>query len=240
LILTAPRVNLPRHLVDVRIDNDLVRLLEDLANEPPPEEQVLSPEQVELSRLTTPTGFALKIRYSDLSVLLTEGLAGTQNYTLISRLETIARANPSARVRGSALVALGHQPGRKELAIFQEALRDPNVIARFAAVEALSALDDDGARSVIAGVAQSDPSAAVQAFAAQRLCAFGDPYGRQLLFRFLDSRDWTLRGMAVYGLGEWGESEDYYALFNRLDRESHDFVRAELGLALLKMSKRFP
>lgn len=238
LVVTAPR--LAANLVDVRIDNDLVRLLEDLANEPPPQEQLLNSSEEELNRLSTPTGFALKIRYSDLSVLLTEGLAGTQNYTLVSRLETIARSNPSARVRGSALVALGFQPRRKELSIFQEALRDPNVITRFAAVEALSAMDDEGARAVIAGAAQSDPSMAVQAFAAQRLCAAGDPYGRQLLYRFMDDRDWTLRAMAVYGLGEWGEAEDYYTILNRVNGESHDAVRAEAALALLKLSKRFP
>lgn len=238
LVVTAPR--LQSNLVDVRIDNDLVRLLEDLAKEPPPEEQILNPEQEQLSRLSTPTGFALKVRYSDLSVLLTEGLAGTQNFTLVSRLENIARSNPSARVRGSALVALGYQPRRRELSIFQDALRDPNVIARFAAVEALAALDDDGARAVIAGAAQADASPTVQAFAAQCLTAAGDPYGRQLLYRFMDDRDWTLRAMAVYALGEWGEPEDYYTVLNRINGENQDAVRAEAALALLKLSKRYP
>ena len=129
LIVTAPRANVPRNLVDVRIDNDLVRLLENLANQPPPDEQLLSSSDAELSQLTTPTGFALKVRYSDLSVLLTEGLAGTDNYTLITRLETIARSNPSSRVRASALVALGYQPRRhQELSIFDDALRDQNVV----------------------------------------------------------------------------------------------------------------
>ena len=80
----------------------------------------------------------------------------------------------------------------------------------------------------------------MRVFAAQKLCAVGDPYGRQLLFRYLDDRDWTLRAMAAYGIGEWGDRDDYYNLLNRVNGESYDFVRTELCLALLKMSKRFP
>lgn len=240
LIVTAPRANIPRNLVDVRIDNDLVRLLEGLANEPPPSEQVLASSDEELNRLTTPTGFALKIRYSDLSVLLTEGLAGTDNYTLISRLETIARTNPTARIRAAAVVALGYQPNRLELSVFQDALRDSNVVVRFSAVEALATIGSDAAGAVMAGVAQADVSTALQAFAAQRICALGDPYGRQLLLRFLDDHDWTLRAMAAYGLGEWGSADDYFTIAGRFDGETSDAVRTEEALALLKLSKRFP
>ena len=194
----------------------------------------------QLNRLTTPTGFALKIRYSDLSVLLTEGLAGTKNYTLISRLEEIARTSVNARIRSSAVVALGYEPDRKEYSVFQNALQDPNILVRFSAVEALSVMEDDGARALIAGAAQSDASKAIQAFSAQKLCSLGDPYGRQLLFRFLDDQDWTLRAMAVYGLGEWGEADDYYTILSRFNNETADFVQTEMALALLKMSKRFP
>ena len=240
LIVTAPRVNIPHNLVDVRIDNDLVRLLENLANQPPPAEQVLTSSDEELNKLTTPTGFALKIRYSDLSVLLTEGLAGTDNYTLINRLETIARTNPTARVRSAAVVALGYQPNRLELSVFQDALRDSNVLVRFSAVEALATIGSDAADSVMAGVAQSDTSTALRAFAAQRICALGDPYGRQLLLRFLDDPDWTLRAMAAYGLGEWGSADDYFTISGRFNAETSDAVRTEEALSLLKMSKRFP
>jgi HEAT repeat protein len=238
LIVTAPRINVPRHLVDVRIDNDLVRLLEELAKEPPPEEQVLTAEQEELARLATPTGFALKIRYTDLSIVLTEGLAGTSNYTLIQRLETIARGNPNARARSAALVALGYEPNRRDLSVFQDALRDPNVVVRFAAVEGLSVLGDGPARFLVAGAAQSDASAGLRAFAAQALMAFGDPYGRQLIIRLADDADWSVRAMAAYALGEWGQDEDYFFLLNRMNRESHDFVRAEACLAMLKRSRK--
>ena len=240
LIVTAPRLHLPPNLVDPRIDNDLVRLLEQLATQTLPEDQILSAYDEQLNRLTTPTGFALKIRYSDLSVLLTEGLAGTKNYTLISRLQEIAKTSVNARARSSAVVALGYEPDRKEFSVFLDALKDPNVLVRFSAVEALSVMEDDGALSLIAGAAQSDPSKAVQAFSAQKLTALGDPYGRQLLFRFMDDQDWTLRAMAVYGLGEWGDSDDYYTILSRFNSETTDFVRTEMALALLKMSKRFP
>src|SRR5262249_9725855 len=138
LIVTAPRIRLSgQQLVDPRIDNELVKLLEIIATEPPPEEEIVDPELAEVNRLFTPTGFAMKIRHSDISFLLTEGLAGTSNYTLIGRLEAIARSNPNNRVRAAALVALGHEPRRRELFIFSDALKDPSLIVRYGAVEAL-------------------------------------------------------------------------------------------------------
>ena len=46
--------------------------------------------------------------------------------------------------------------------------------------------------------------------------------------------------MAVYGLGEWGEADDYYTILSRFNNETADFVQTEMALALLKMSKRYP
>jgi HEAT repeat protein len=227
LMVTAPRLKLPRHLVDVRIDASLVQLLEKMVEEPPLERIILE----ELRNLKTPVGFALGIRYTDLSVLLIEGLAGTDNFSLIQHLETIARKNPSSSLRATALVALGYDSTRQDLFVFQEAIRDPKLFVRFGAVEGLAALGTSQTRSLLADVAQGDESRALRVFAAAALSQTGDHYGRQLLLQSLNDFDWPIRAMATYYLGQWGKPEDYYVIQSLLNREDNDFVRAEWCLA---------
>ncbi|MBI4396736.1 MAG: HEAT repeat domain-containing protein, partial [Elusimicrobia bacterium] len=237
LVVTAPRLRLqPAHYVDVRIDNDLVRLLEKMAGEPPPEEQVLDPVLNEVNKLVTPTGFALKTRYSDLSFLLVEGLAGARDFSLVQRLESIARGNPNARVKAAALVALAYDKNRQDLMIFQEALRDPSLVVRFGAVEALSLLGAPSVRPTLAITAQSDSSPALRVFSAQALRRAGDPYGRELLLRAIDDFDWVVRAMATYYLGELGEPEDYHKIAFKLNSETNDYVVSETCLALLRLA----
>ena len=146
---TRPRLKISgQQLVDVRIDNELVNMLEKLATAPPPEVVIDDPALVEVNRLRTPRGFAMKIRYSDMNYLLTEGLAGTSNMTLISRLETIAKSTPHKPTRAAALVALGYDPTRHDLSIFRDAMQDTNHIVRFGAVEGLAAQDILAAQDV--------------------------------------------------------------------------------------------
>ncbi len=125
LIVTAPRLKVSGgQLVDPRIDSQLVALLDRLATKVRPDVVVQDPALVEVDQLVTPKGFGLKIRYSDISYLLTEGLAGTTNLTLITRMEDIARRSPDGGVRTAAYVSLGFDPTRVSLSIFQEGLGD--------------------------------------------------------------------------------------------------------------------
>lgn len=237
LVVTAPRLRLPSsQFVDVRIDNSLVLLLEKLATEPPPEQQVLDPVLEEVNNLLTPAGFNLKVRYSDLSFLLTEGLAGTRNFTLVQRLEDTARRNPNARVRAAALIALAYDKTRADTFIYRDALRDPQVVVRFAAVEALDVLGGPRTRSLLADAAQGDASRVVRVFAAQALRRSGDPVGREMLVQFTRESDWPLRAMAVHFLGELGETDDYHRILFQLNGETNNFVIAEGCLALMRLS----
>ncbi|HRY28783.1 MAG TPA: HEAT repeat domain-containing protein [Elusimicrobiota bacterium] len=236
LVVTAPRLKLMQH-VDVRIDNDLVRLLEKMASEPIEVEKVVDPDVAQLSRIETPVGFSLAVRYNDLIFLLIEGLAGSRDLGLVRRLEEIARNNSNANVRAAALVALGYDRDRTDLAIFQAALRDAtNTSVRFAAVEALGQIGGSQVIGTLADVANSDRSRAVQIFAAQALRRSGDPYGREILLRALDDADPYARAMATYYLGEVGEPDDYNRVLFRMNNESNNFAVAEACLALYRLS----
>jgi HEAT repeat protein len=237
LIITAPRRFLPPQPVDVRIDNELVSLLEKIANEPLPDEKVLDPDLAELMRVVTPTGFALRVRYTDLSFLIIEGLAGSRDFGLIQRVEKIARENPSVSIRAAALVSLAYDRSRQDALIYQEALRDPNVAVRFGALEALEALDLPQAQSLLANSAVNDASLALRIYAAQALFRKGDSYGRQLLLQYMDNSDYVARAMSIYYLGALGTKEDAYRVSNRLLIEENDFASAEACLAMMKLDK---
>lgn len=235
LVVRAPRARFFQP-VDVRIDNDLVRLLNDLASEPPPTEQLLAPELEDIRRLQTPTGISLKTRYLDLPYLLTEGLAGTRDLGLQQKLEGFARTSTDARVRAIALISLGHDRQRWDTGIFRDALRDPNVLVRFGAVEALDALGNNAALGTLADAANSDASPIVRVFAAQAMARLGDAQGRDMLRRFTDDQNYVVRAVANYFLGELGEPDDYHRIQFKLNNETNAFVAAEACLALYRLS----
>jgi hypothetical protein len=69
------------------------------------------------------------------------GLAGTRNYTLISRSGVdLPQSSPDSGIKAFALVALGHDPSRMDVGVFRDALiATNNIQTRFGAVEGLAA-----------------------------------------------------------------------------------------------------
>jgi len=238
LVVTAPRLRVSgSQLVPAQIDNELVNLLEKIATEPLPEEVLLDPVLVEIKKLVTPQGFGLYVRYTDISFLLTEGLAGTSNLTLVNRLETIARSSPNTPVRGSAFVALGHDVSRIDLSLFERSLQDRSLQVRFGVVEGLAAQTNPMARGMLAGAAQTDTSLVVRLFAAQALGRRGDAQGVDLLRRYLTDPDWVIRSLATYFLGQLGDDADFERFLINLTQEQENHVVAENCLAVLRMSR---
>lgn len=238
LVVTAPRLKISgAQLVPPQIDIELVALLEKLAMEPAPAVTLLDPVLTELKSLVTPQGFGLYVRYTDISFLLTEGLAGTTNLTLVNRLETIARSSPNTPVRGAAFVALGHDQTRVDMSIFDYALRDVSFQVRFGAVEGLSAQANPIVRGMLASAAHTDPSPVIRLFAAQALGRKGDAEMVDILRRYLNDPDWTIRVMATHFLGQLGDDADFERIMINLERESEDHVVAEDSLAVLRMSQ---
>jgi len=238
LVVTAPRVRLSGgQLVDPRIDSRLVYLLDRLASESLPDMSLADQSTTEVDQLVTPRGYGLKLRYSNIYYLLTEGLAGTSNLTLVSRIETIARTSPNRLARALALVALGYDQTRTGLGIFSDALREPETFLRFGAVEGLAQQNNPLVRGVLADVSQSDPSPIVRLFAAQALGQRGDVQAVDTLRRNLGDPDPVTRSLAVYFLGTLGDEGDFERLLMELDRETDDQVTAETCLAVLRLSR---
>ncbi|MBK8575142.1 MAG: HEAT repeat domain-containing protein [Elusimicrobia bacterium] len=237
LIVTAPRLRVSgAQLVPPQIDTELVGLLEKIAVEPPAE-FVIDPNMAELIKLVTPQGYGLYVRYTDIGFLLTEGLAGTTNLTLIYRLETIARSGRYTPARGAAYVALGFDTTRVDLSIFEYALRDPAIQVRFGAVEGLAAQTNPMVRGILAGVAQSDASPVVRLYAAQVLGLKGDVQGVDIVRRYLNDPDWAVRALSTYFLGQLGDDADFERMLINLERETEDHVVAENCLSVLRMSQ---
>lgn len=238
LVVTAPRLRASgSQLIPPQIDTELVGMLEKIATQPPTETVVYDPSLNEVIQLVTPQGFGLRVRYTDINFLLTEGLAGISNLSLVYRLETIARSSPNTPVRGSAFVSLGYDPTRIDLSIFEQSLHDPSLQVRFGVVEGLIAQKNPMVRGILAGVAQTDESIVLRLFAAQALGRRGDAQGVDILRRYLNDPDWVVRALAVYGLGQLGDDADFERILINLDRESEDHVTAENCLAVLRMSQ---
>lgn len=237
LVVSAPRLKMNTFSsVDVRIDNFLTQLLEKVATMPPPDQQLLAPELQDVNNLVTPAGFALKVRYSDLSFLLTEGLSGTRDLLLVQRLEGFAKSNANPRIRALALISLAYSPAAHDIFLYQTALRDANLAVRFGAVEALEAVGGSQVRGPLADAADRDSSMALRVYAAEALGRVGDAQGREFLLRYMGDQDWVIRAMAIHALGELGQAQDYYTISTRLNTESNDFVIAESCYAMLRLA----
>lgn len=234
LTITAPRVK-QEDQIDPRINGHLLRLLQQRMDARPDALASSDASLVNLSRLSTLTGYSLKTRYTEIGFLLTEGLAGTKDYQLQRELEKAARLSKNVQTRAAALVALSYTKNMQYLTLFQGALNDPNVTVRFAALESLLILGDRSVQLQLGGSARNDQSVAVQIYAAAGMWRMGDSFGKEILLRLLDHPDWFARAMAAYYIGEMGGGYEYRRLLQYLDRETDPSARAEFATALMKL-----
>lgn len=234
LTITAPRVK-QEDLIDPRINAHLLRLLQQRMDARPDTLASSDASLFNLSRLSTLTGYSLKTRYTELGFLLTEGLAGTKDYQLQRELENAARLAKNVQTRAAALVALAYAKDMRYLTLFQGALNDPSVTVRFAALESLLLLGDRSVQLQLGGSARNDQSVAVQIYAAAGMWRMGDGFGKEILLRMLDHKDWFARAMAAYYIGEMGGGYEYRRLIQYLTRETDPSARAEMATALMKL-----
>ncbi|OGS42076.1 MAG: hypothetical protein A2506_09155 [Elusimicrobia bacterium RIFOXYD12_FULL_66_9] len=235
LVVRAPRVKAQKDMIDPRINQHLLRLLKQRMDARPDSAAQLDASIGNLNKLSTQTGYSLKTRYTELGFLLTEGLAGTTDFTLQSELENVARLGKNVQTRAAALVALAYTKDLRFLPLFQNALLDQNITVRFAALESLLVLGDLSVQFQIGNAARTDPSFAIQIYGAAGMWRMGDTYGREILLRLYQHTDWFVRAMAIHYLGELGGGEEYRRLQRELATETDPAVQAELASALLKL-----
>lgn len=238
LVVTAPRIAAQVDLIDPRINQQLLRLLQQRMDARPDSAAQLDASIGNLNKLTTLTGYNLQTRYTELGFLLTEGLAGTTDYQLQSELEKVVRLGTNVQTRAAAMVALAYAKDMRYLSLFQNGLTDPNITIRFAALESLLAMGDPSVQLQVGTVARTDPSMPVRIYAAAAMWRMGDIFGREILLRLYQDPNWFVRAMSTHYLGEMGGADEYRRLQQVLGGEGDPAVRAELLVALVKLTPK--
>lgn len=238
IVVTAPRDRITdTRAIDPRINATLLRLLRQRSEVRPGELGTQSTAIGVFSDLTTLTGHKLRLRYTELGFLLTEGLAGVKDFQLQQELEKAGRDGKNPQIRAAAMVALGYAKDENFLALFRNGMQDSDITARVGALESMILLDSEGARFAIADSARSDASATIRVMAAASLWKNGDVSGREVLLDYTRDTDWFVRAFAVYYIGEHGRGDEYRKLMDLLTRESNPIVKAELVRALIRLEK---
>jgi hypothetical protein len=239
LVITAPRAMIPATLlIDSRVNAVLTNLLTNKANARPSAEDLTDPSVAALESLSSPVGFDLKTRYTQLGFLLTEGLAGTADLLLRNQIITVAEQGTNPQVRASALVAVAYNKSAADSGTFQTAMMAKNLTVRFGAMEALQIWGQGDAVSQISTLAQMDSSLVLQVYAAAVLLRNGNDMGRDMLIRYVTDQDWLARAMAYRYLGELGVADDYDQIMFNLQNETNAFVKSEMCGALLRLYAR--
>lgn len=238
LVIKAPRVRAQVDLIDPRINNHLMRLLKNRMDARPDSIASMDASVGNLSKLTTTTGYNLKVRYTEIGFLLTEGLAGTTDFGLQSELEKVVKFGKNVQTRAAAMVALAHTKELRYLPMFQGALIDQSVTMRFAAVESLLILGDVAVLQHVGQAARADASLPVQVFAAHAMWRLGDPYGKELLLRHIQNSDWFVRALAAHYLGEMGGEYERQKILREFQFEKDPVAQAEMAGALIKIQAR--
>lgn len=242
LVVTAPRLKIQQgELVDSRVNFQLLKLLQDKAEERiTTEMDTQSSAFRDLNALVTPNGIRLKSRYTILGLLLTEGLAGTNDFQLKDALMRIIREDIPLQaenkiVKSFALIALAFCKDLSHLSLFQNALRSESSAERFAAIEALGIWGYREASTILVGVTKLDRSPMIRVYAAQQVLRLGDLMGKDYLITALNDEDWIARAMSMRYLGEMGGAEDYNKILSYFGLQQKDIVQAEMCSALLRL-----
>ncbi|MFH2202288.1 MAG: HEAT repeat domain-containing protein [Elusimicrobiota bacterium] len=237
IVITAPREKIPdQYRIDPRVNATLLRLLQSKGLRPDPNDSSLA----NLSKLVTQRGHKLKTRYTELSFLLLEGLAGVKDVPLQNALRDVTRTGENPQLRAAALVALGYTKNEMFLGPAQDAIVDENFTVRLGALEALLLLDSVPARDRVRQAAHDDQSFILRVIASAadwRRKELGFELSRQILRDYASHNDWFIRALATRYIGELGEGFEYRLLQSRLIGEPDPIVRAELAGALLRLKK---
>lgn len=239
LVLRPPRLRIPESVRVAQVINEkLVRLVRDRLNLPKDPALEADGNYQDMNRLVTPAGFALQTRYSELSVAVAEGLAGTTDPFLRAELRRLAEANRNPVTRATALVSLAYSRADEDIPLISAALSDPDPVIRFGAMEAAQVGRFREVGSSLLGAVSGDPVPAFRMFALQVLLSFDDPTAYTTLITSTGDSDWPARAMSFWYLGRYGRGSDYSFVLNAIAREKNPFVLAEAVLAAQRLAPR--
>jgi HEAT repeat protein len=237
LIIIPPQLHIPPSMrAAAQINNKLFTLIKDRKDFQLEPVEAQDPILQELNAMVTPTGFALKVRYSQLSYLLIEGLAGTTDPVLSSELRRMAAAETNALMRATALLAIAYNRNENDSYLFRDALNSKSATVRMGALEGIDIGRFRSALPSVSAVSASDASPAIQIYALQLMAKFGDSSARQILLSRINDPDWPARAMTYWTLSRYGDPVDYGIIHARLNSEENPFVQAEIALACLKLA----
>lgn len=237
IVIRAPRMKIPdQYRIDPRINQVLLNLLQKKEVRRAQTDSSLN----NLSKLVTQRGHKLKTRYTELSFLLLEGLAGVKDFALQNALQDVTDAREGEQLRAAALAALGYTQDERFLGKFQNAMVDQSFTVRLGALEAMLLLDSSSARDGVRAASRDDQSRILRVIAAAedwRRKQIGFELSRQILRDFVRNDDWFIRSLSVRYMGELGGGFEYRLLQSQLLGEPNPIVRAELAGALLRLKK---
>lgn len=237
LVITAPRIGMDETPVDPSINANLLRLLTSRMNARPNSQEQMDSSVQDLLQLSTLDGYNLKVRYTQIGYLLTEGLAGTTDYGLQTALQNVVQQGHNPQMQAAALVALGYTHDVQFIPLMQQAMTNSNITVRFGALEAMLVNGDPSVELMVGNMARTDPSLPIQIYAAAGMWRMGDIFGREILLRLYKSNDWLARAMATHYLGELGKGEEYAMLQLQFTNETVPAVQAELISSLLRLQR---
>jgi hypothetical protein len=238
LVIKPPRVFIAEsERIGQSINNKLLALIRGRLDAKLSPRDQQDPNYQNLLEMKTPMGLALQTRYSELSILVAEGLGGVREEFLRSELINMARFASNPTTRATALLSLSYAKKNEDVTYIMEALVSEDPVVRFGGMEAMIAGGFKEALPSITNVIYFDAVPAFRIFAMRILAAFGDPSGRDLLLSNFQNTDWPSRSMSFWYTGLYGLEADQRLLMERIPTESNPFCQAELALGVNRLAK---
>lgn len=237
LVLRPPRLFIDDRTLNAQnINNKLLDLIKNRLDGVLDDASKNDPNLQDLYQMVTPLGFALQTRYSQLSVLVAEGLAGTTDPFLRIQLAQLGRSSTNSLTRATAILSLGYGRNQEDDRVILDGLNSQDAIVRFGALEALQAGQLTQFRPELTSIASNDPVPAFRMFATQILIQWGYAGARNVMLSNVDNPDWPARAMAFWYLGRYGDERDVDLARSRLGSEKNLFVLAEMVLATERLA----
>jgi HEAT repeat protein len=237
LVIRPPRLNIPESVrVAQSLNNRLIQLIQNKLDQPVDKDLENDPNLRDLNQMVTPEGFALQTRYSQLSVAVSEGLAGTTDPLLRAELTHLVQSSRGALTQATALLSLSYARDARDIPLVTQALISDDTQVRFGALEAAEAGHFKDVVPDLINMAANDPVPVFRVYAIQVLLEFGEPSAHDLLISHDTDDDWPSRAMGYWLLGRYGDTADHGFVSNHFASEQNAFVLAELALAAQRLA----